>query len=57
MSVLHTWGSALTHHPHVHMMVPGGGFSLDGKSWVSCWPPFLLPVEVLSAVVEDFRST
>ena len=48
LSVLHTWGSALTHHPHVHMIVPGGGFSLDGKSWVSCRPSFLLPVHVLS---------
>jgi hypothetical protein len=47
-AVLHTWGSALTHHPHVHMIVPGGGFSLDGKSWVSCRPDFLLPVRVLS---------
>ena len=50
LSVLHTWGSALTHHPHVHMIVPGGGFSLDGKSWVSCRPLFLLPVKVLSAL-------
>jgi hypothetical protein len=50
LSVLHTWGSALTHHPHVHMIVPGGGFSLDGKSWVSCRPLFLLAVEVLSAL-------
>ena len=50
LSVLHTWGSALTHHPHVHMIVPGGGFSLDGKSWVSSRPLFLLPVEVLSAL-------
>ena len=50
LSVLHTWGSALTHHPHVHMIVPGGGFSLDGKSWVSCRPLFLLSVEVLSAL-------
>jgi hypothetical protein len=50
LSVLHTWGSALTHHPHVHMIVPGGGFSLDGKRWVSCRPLFLLPVEVLSAL-------
>ena len=47
-SVLHTWGSALTHHPHVHMIVPGGGLSLDGKSWVSCRPGFFLPVRVLS---------
>ena len=50
LSVLHTWGSALTHHPHVHMIVPGGGFSLDGKSWVSGRPLFLLPVGVLSAL-------
>jgi len=48
LSVLHTWGSALTHHPHVHMIVPGGGFSLDGKRWVSCRPSFFLPVRVLS---------
>ena len=48
LSVLHTWGSALTHHPHVHMIVPGGGFSLDGTSWVSCRPGFFLPVRVLS---------
>jgi hypothetical protein len=50
LSVLHTWGSALIHHPHVHMIVPGGGFSLDGKSWLSCRPLFLLSVEVLSAL-------
>src|SRR5262249_32799133 len=50
LSVLHTWGSALTHHPHVHMIVPGGGFALDGKSWISCRPLFLLPVKVLSAL-------
>ena len=47
-SVLHTWGSAMTHHPHVHMIVPGGGISLDGKSWISCRPGFFLPVRVLS---------
>jgi hypothetical protein len=47
-SVLHTWGSAMTHHPHVHMIVPGGGISLDGKRWVSCRPDFFLPVRVLS---------
>src|SRR2546421_10939649 len=47
-AVLHTWGSALTHHPHVHMIVPGGGVSLDGKRWVSCRPGFFLPVRVLS---------
>src|ERR1700681_3324858 len=61
MSVLHSWGSALTHHPHIHMIVPGGGFSLargeEGDSptwtkgsarWVSCRPGFFLPVRVLS---------
>jgi hypothetical protein len=47
-SVLHTWGSALTHHPHVHMIVPGGGISNDGKRWVACRPGFFLPVRVLS---------
>jgi Putative transposase/Transposase zinc-binding domain len=46
--VLHTWGSAMTHHPHVHMIVPGGGISLDGSRWISCRPGFLLPVRVLS---------
>jgi hypothetical protein len=47
-SVLHTWGSALTHHPHIHMIVPGGGLSPDGARWVSCRPGFFLPVRVLS---------
>ena len=47
-SVLHTWGSAMTHHPHVHMIVPGGGISPDGGRWVSCRPGFFLPVRVLS---------
>jgi hypothetical protein len=47
-SVLHTWGSAMTHHPHVHMIVPGGGLSMDGTKWVSCRPAFFLPVRVLS---------
>jgi hypothetical protein len=47
-SVLHTWGSALTHHPHVHMIVPGGGISLDGQRWIACRPGFFLPVRVLS---------
>ena len=46
--VLHTWGSALTHHPHVHGIVPGGGLSLDGARWVACRPGFFLPVRVLS---------
>jgi hypothetical protein len=47
-SVLHTWGSAMTHHPHVHMLVPGGGLSTDGSSWVAAKPRFFLPVRVLS---------
>jgi len=47
-AVLHTWGSALTHHPHVHIIVPGGGISPDGERWVSCRPGFFLPVRVLS---------
>ena len=47
-SVLHTWGSAMTHHPHVHMIVPGGGLSADGMRWIACRPTFLLPVRVLS---------
>ncbi len=47
-SVLHTWGSAMTHHPHVHMIVPGGGISPDGERWVACRPGFFLPVRVLS---------
>lgn len=47
-SVLHTWGSAMTHHPHVHMIVPGGGIALDGSGWVAKRPNFLLPVMVLS---------
>src|ERR1700676_1461024 len=48
LSVLHTWGSAMTHHPHVHMIVPGGGISLDGTRWIACRPGFFLPVRVLS---------
>ena len=46
--VLHTWGSALTHHPHVHGIVPGGGLSPDAERWVACRPGFFLPVRVLS---------
>jgi hypothetical protein len=46
--VLHTWGSALTHHPHVHGIVPGGGLSPDGERWIACRPGFFLPVRVLS---------
>nr|WP_232816666.1 IS91 family transposase [Paracoccus zhejiangensis] len=47
-SVLHSWGSALTHHPHIHMIVPGGGLSPDGARWVACRPGFFLHVRVLS---------
>ncbi len=54
-AVLHTWGSAMTHHPHLHMIVPGGGISLKpalaeagGTRWVPCRPGFFLPVRVLS---------
>src|SRR6202790_5636240 len=47
-SVLHTWGSALTHHPHVHMIAPGGGISLDRGKWAAGRPGFFLPVRVLS---------
>jgi hypothetical protein len=46
--VLHTWGSAMTHHPHVHCIVPGGGLSGDGQRWIACRPGFFLPVRVLS---------
>ncbi len=49
-AVLHTWGSTLTHHPHIHMIVPGGGISLDGQRWVSSRPAFLLPVRVLGSL-------
>jgi hypothetical protein len=47
-AVLHSWGSAMTHHPHIHMIVPGGGVSMDGQSWIACKPGFFLPVRVLS---------
>jgi hypothetical protein len=46
--VLHTWGSALTHHPHVHGIVPGGGLASDGEHWIACRRGFFLPVRVLS---------
>jgi Transposase zinc-binding domain/Putative transposase len=47
-AVLHTWGSALTHHPHVHMIVPGGGIARGGEHWIACRTTFFLPVRVLS---------
>ena len=55
-AVLDTWGSAMTHHPHLHMIVPGGGLSLDGKKWLSCRPGFLLPVRVLSRLFSGLSS-
>jgi hypothetical protein len=51
-AVLHTWGSTMSHHPHVHMIVPGGGISLDGSRWLSCQPRFLLPVPVLTKLFQ-----
>ena len=47
-AVLHTWGSAMTYHPHVHIVAPGGGLSPDGSRWIACRPGFFLPVRVLS---------
>ena len=47
-AVLHSWGSAMTHHPHAHIIVPGGGISLDGQHWITCRPGFFLSVRVLS---------
>ncbi|MGO4675540.1 IS91 family transposase [Bosea sp. 2YAB26] len=47
-SVLHTWGSAMTQHPHLHIIAPGGGLSPDGSRWIACRPGFFLPVRVLS---------
>ena len=52
-AVLHTWGQTLTHHPHVHCVIPGGGLAPDRRSWVRCRPNFFLPVRVLS---RRFRS-
>lgn len=49
-AALHTWGSALTHHPHIHMIVPGGGLSPDGTTWVACRPGFFVHVQVLSRI-------
>jgi hypothetical protein len=56
-AVLHSWGSAMTHHPHVHMIVPGGGISLDGERWVACRPGFFLPVRVLSRLFRRLLLT
>ena len=53
-SVLHTWGSAMTHHPHVHMIVPAGGLSADGAKWIACRKNFFLSVHVLSRLYRRF---
>ena len=56
-AVLHTWGSALTHHPHVHMIVPGGGIALDASRWISSRPAFLLPVRVVGKLFRRILLT
>src|SRR5499427_1740127 len=56
-AVLHSWGSAMTHHPHIHMIVPGGGLANDGSRWVSCKSNFLLPVRVLSKLFRRLMLT
>ena len=53
IAVLHTWGQTLTHHPHIHCIIPGGGLSPDGKRWISCRPGYFLPERVLS---RQFRA-
>lgn len=50
IAVLHTWGQAMPHHPHVHCVVPGGGLSPDKSRWFACRPGFFLPVRILSRV-------
>jgi hypothetical protein len=54
LAVLHTWGQTLTHHPHVHCLVPGGGVALDGQRWIPCKPNFLLSVHPLSRTFRRF---
>jgi Putative transposase/Transposase zinc-binding domain len=56
-SVLHTWGSAMTHHPHIHMIVPGGGLNTDATRWMSSKPQFLMPVRVLSKLFRRLMLT
>ena len=48
ISILHTWGQNLLHHPHLHCVVPGGGVAPDGQRWIACRQGFFLPVRVLS---------
>ena len=47
LAILHTWGQALTHHPHIHCLVPGGALA-DGERWLACRLRFFLPIHVLS---------
>jgi Putative transposase len=56
-AVLHTWSSAMTHHPHIHMIVPGGGIAHDGTRWVAGRQGFLLPVRVLSKLFRRLFMT
>jgi predicted Zn-ribbon and HTH transcriptional regulator len=56
-SVLHSWGSAMTHHPHIHMIVPGGGLTRDGSRWIPCKPNFCLPVRGLSKLFRRLMLT
>jgi hypothetical protein len=53
VAVLHTWGQALHHHPHLHCIVPGGGIAPDQTRWIACPPGFFLPVRVLSRRFRD----
>jgi hypothetical protein len=50
IAILHTWGQTLTHHPHIHCLVPGGAMSLDQRRWIACRPRFFLPIHVLSSL-------
>ncbi len=56
VAVLHTWGQALTYHPHIHMIVPAGGLSEDGMEWVRSSKDYFLPVKVLSALFRGILS-
>ncbi len=53
-AVLHTWGSSLTHHPHLHCIVTGGGLSEDGRCWIRSRPNFLVPVKVLARLFRRY---
>lgn len=53
LMVLHTWGQLMQCHSHLHVLVPGGGLSLDGTRWVSCRNEFFLPVQVIGALVRS----